>query len=89
MTIPIIILLWQYDCQILFFLGGSQDEQKAKKLINQVLIGTMLGGVGMLAGALSAKEKGIYHVAIKFKDGNESLLKIDDALYKRLIQDLF
>lgn len=89
MTIPIIILLWQYDCQRLFFLGGSQDEQKAKKLINQVLIGTMLGGVGMLAGALSAKEKGIYHVAIKFKDGNESLLKIDDALYKRLIQDMF
>lgn len=51
--------------------------------------GALLGGVGMLAGALSAKEKGIYHVAIKFKDGNESLLKMDDALYKRLIQDMF
>lgn len=39
-----------------YFLGGSQDEQKAKKLINQVLIGTMLGGIN--AGTSSTTSNG-------------------------------
>ncbi|HHV72981.1 MAG TPA: hypothetical protein GXX38_10325 [Clostridia bacterium] len=69
----------------------TEEHQKsaASGVARGIVGGALLGGVGMLAGALSAKEKGIYHVAIKFKDGKESLLKIDDALYKRLIQDLF
>ena len=46
--------------------------------------GALLGPVGMLAGGLSAKNKGIYQVAIKFKDGKRSLIEVDDKIYKAL-----
>ena len=42
---------------------------------------TLLGPVGLLAG-LSAKNKGTYTIAIKFKDGKNSLIEIDEKIYK-------
>lgn len=51
--------------------------------------GALLGPVGMLAGGLSAKSKGIYQVAIQFKDGKRSLLEVDDTIYKALIKSCF
>lgn len=51
--------------------------------------GVLLGPVGMLAGGLSAKSKGIYQVAIQFKDGKRSLLEVDDKFYKALIKSCF
>lgn len=51
--------------------------------------GALLGPVGVLAGGLSAKNKGIYQVAIQFKDGKRSLIEIDDKCYKTLIKLLF
>lgn len=51
--------------------------------------GALLGPVGMLAGGLSAKNKGIYQMAIQFKDGKRSLIEIDDKIYKAIIKILF
>jgi len=51
--------------------------------------GALLGPVGMLAGGLSAKNKGIYQVAIQFKDGKRSLIEVDDKIYKSIIQSCF
>lgn len=51
--------------------------------------GALLGPVGMLAGGLSAKNKGIYQVAIQFKDGKRSLIEVDDKIYKALIKSCF
>jgi len=51
--------------------------------------GFLLGGVGMVAGAVSAKEKGIYQVAIQFKDGKKSLIECDDKIYKAIIKNCF
>ena len=51
--------------------------------------GALLGPVGMLAGGLSAKNKGIYEIAVQFKDGKKSLLEIDDKIYKMLIKGCF
>lgn len=51
--------------------------------------GSLLGPVGMLAGGLSAKSKGIYQVAIQFKDGKKSLLEVNDKLYKAIIKACF
>lgn len=58
--------------------------------------GALLGPVGMLAGGLSAKSKGIYQVAIKFKydrratySEKRSLIEIDDNLYKMLVKSCF
>ena len=51
--------------------------------------GALLGPVGMLAGGLSAKEKGIYQIAIQFKDSKKSLIEVDDKIYKQLIKVCF
>ncbi|HIQ73250.1 MAG TPA: hypothetical protein IAA51_02395 [Candidatus Cottocaccamicrobium excrementipullorum] len=51
--------------------------------------GALLGPVGLLAGGLSAKNKGIYQVVLQFKDGKRSLIEIDDKIYKALIKSLF
>lgn len=51
--------------------------------------GALLGPVGILAGGLSAKNKGIYQIAIQFKDGKRSLLEVDDKIYKALIASCF
>lgn len=60
------------------------DEQRksaASGVIRGAVGATLLGPVGLLAG-LSAKNKGIYTVAIKFKDGKNSLLEVDDKFTK-------
>lgn len=48
----------------------------------------LLGPVGLLAG-VSGKTKGIYNIAILFKDGKKSLIEIDDKHYKVLMKSLF
>lgn len=49
---------------------------------------TVFGPVGVLAG-ITAKNKGIYQVAVQFRDGKKSLLEIDEKLYKLLIKKCF
>lgn len=51
--------------------------------------GALLGPVGMLAGGLSAKNKGIYQVAVQFTDGKKSLLEVDDKIYNALVKCTF
>lgn len=43
----------------------------------------------MIGGAISAKNKGIYQIAIQFKDGKKSLIEVDDKIYKTLIKSCF
>ncbi len=67
-------------------------EDKVKSGTSAILRGmagvALLGGVGILAG-LSAKNKGIYTIAIQWKDGKKSLIEIDDKLYKKFIAEMF
>ncbi len=51
--------------------------------------GALLGPVGLLAGGISAKNKGIYQVAIQFKDGKKSLVEVDDKIYKAIVKSCF
>ena len=51
--------------------------------------GALLGPVGLLAGAMSAKNRSIYLVTVQFKDGRKSLLEIDDDIYKALVKSCF
>ncbi|WP_195607758.1 hypothetical protein [Intestinimonas butyriciproducens] len=51
--------------------------------------GALLGPVGLLAGGLSAKNKGAYQIALAFKDGKRSLIEVDDKIYKALVASLF
>ena len=48
----------------------------------------LLGPWGTLA-ALTAKKKGVYVVALKWKNGNKSLIEIDEKLYKCPVKNLF
>ena len=67
-------------------------EDKVKSGTSAILRGmvgaAVLGGVGILAG-LSAKNKGIYTIAIQWKDGKRSLIEIDDKLYKKFMAEMF
>lgn len=68
------------------------DEHRksaASGLTRGLVGGALLGPVGMLAGSLSAKNKGIYQIAIQFKDGKRSLLEVDEKIYKAIIQSCF
>lgn len=67
-------------------------EDKVKSASSAILRGivgtTLLGGVGILTG-LSAKNKSTYLIAIEFKDGNRSLIEIDQNFYKIFIKNNF
>ena len=67
-------------------------EDKVKSGTSAILRGmagvALLVGVGILAG-LSAKNKGIFTIAIQWKDGKKSLIEIDDKLYKKFINEMF
>lgn len=47
----------------------------------------LLGPIGLMAAA-SAKKKGVYIIALEFKDGKNSLIEVDDKIYKNLIKKL-
>jgi hypothetical protein len=68
------------------------DEHRksaASGVVRGVVGGALLGPVGMLAGGMSAKNKGIYQVAVEFNDGKRSLLEVDDKLYKAIVKNCF
>lgn len=68
----------------------DEHRKSAKSGVARGIVGgALLGGVGMLAGGLSAKSKGIYQVAVQFKDGKRSLLEVDDKLYKLIVKKCF
>lgn len=68
------------------------DEQRKSAMSGAArgLAGKMLlGDVGAMAGVYSAKGKGVYQIAIEFKDGKRSLLEVDDKIYKLIIKNCF
>ncbi len=67
----------------------EHSKSAASGAARGIIGGALLGGVGAIAGAMSAKEKGIYQIAIQFKDGKRSLLEVDDKIYKAIIQACF
>jgi len=68
----------------------EEHRKSAASGVTRGLIGgALLGPVGMLAGGLSAKNKGTYQIAIQFKDGKKSLIEVNDKIYKALIATLF
>ncbi|MCR5623506.1 MAG: hypothetical protein K6G18_16830 [Treponema sp.] len=69
----------------------TEDSQKsmASGIARGLVGGALLGGVGLVAGATTAKSKGTYRVAIEFMDGKKSLFELDDKAYKDLTRILF
>ncbi len=69
----------------------TEEHRKsaASSITRELIGGALLGGVGAIAGAVSAKNKGTYQVAIQFEDGKKSLFQLDDKAYKTLVKILF
>lgn len=70
-------------------IADEHNKSAASGAMRGVVGGALLGGAGMIAGALSAKEKGIYTISIQFKDGKKSLIEVDEKLYKAIVQACF
>lgn len=49
----------------------------------------VLGGVGAIAGANSAKNKNLFTVSIIFKDGTKALCDLDGEMYKNLVTVMY
>jgi len=68
------------------------DQQRSTSGTSAVLRGgvggLLLGPVGLLAAA-SAKKKGIHIIEITFKDGKQSLLEVDEPIYKAIVAKCF
>lgn len=68
------------------------DQEKNKSAGSTILkagVGNLfLGPIGLLAG-VAGKQKGIYLIAIAFKDGKKSLLEVDEKVYKSLLRKMF
>jgi len=68
----------------------DEHRKSAASGVGRGLVGGfLLGPVGMLAGGMSAKNKGTYQMAIQFTDGKRSLLEMDDKTYKGVIKAVF
>jgi len=67
----------------------SETSKSAASAVGRGALGAVLLGPIGLAAALSAKNKGVYLVALQFHDGKKSLLEIDDKIYKKIIKVLF
>ena len=68
----------------------TEEQQKSASsgIVRGAVGAALLGPVGLLAG-LSAKNKGTYNVAVKFVDGKNSLMEIDEKAYKALVKVMF
>lgn len=68
------------------------DERRksaASGITRGLVGGAVFGLVGAAAGAMSAKEKGKYTVAIYFHDGKQSLAELDEKMYNIVIKSCF
>lgn len=68
------------------------NEKTQKSVVSAVgrgFVGSLiLGPIGLLAG-LSASSKGTHLIAVEFKNGDKSLLEIDDKIYEKMIKTMF
>lgn len=67
----------------------EQSKSAASGVARGLVGGALLGPVGMLAGGLSAKNKGVYTLAVQFKDGKRSLIEVDEKVYKAIVKSCF
>lgn len=68
---------------------NEEHGKSAANVLGRAAVGSLFGGLGAIAGAVTAKNKGIYTVAISFTDGNKSLIEIDEKIYKAFIAAMF
>lgn len=68
---------------------SESTKSAASGVARGIVGGALLGPVGMLAGAMSAKNKSVHHIAVQWRNGERSLLEVDGEIYKAIITDSF
>ncbi|WP_199798726.1 SHOCT domain-containing protein [Clostridium tetani] len=63
---------------------SEKTTSAASAMGRGALGGFFLGPIGLLA-ATSAKKKGVYVIAIQFKDGKRSLIEVNEKVYKQIL----
>ena len=69
-------------------LSNEKSVSLSSGLLRGIAGNLLLGPWGTLA-ALTAKKKGVYVVALNWKNGEKSLLEVDDKIYKAIVKSLF
>lgn len=69
-------------------ISSEQSVSLASGLLRGAAGRLLLGPWGILA-ALTAKKKGVYAVALHWKNGKKSLLELDEKTYKAVMKSLF
>lgn len=74
----------------------TRKTSMASGVMRGMVGGALFGGAGMVAGAMTAKQKGVYQVAIQLVDdpqwlysGKRFLLEVDEPTYKAIIKNCF
>ena len=70
-------------------ISGDTRKSMSSSIIRGAVGGALFGGVGALAGGLSAKNKTKYTIAVEFKNGGRSLIEIDDKIYTAFMSKMF
>ena len=82
------ILLDKYEIDSYDVITEETTKSAASGVARGAVGAALLGPVGLLAG-MSAKNKGVYTIAIRFKDGKKSLIEVDEKIYKEFIKAMF
>ncbi len=82
------VLLDKFEIDTYEIITEDTRKSAASGIARGAVGAALLGPVGLLAG-LSAKNKSTVVVAIRFKDGKNSLIEIDDKIYKLLVKGMF
>ena len=68
---------------------NSNESKNTSNVIKRGIVGGVLaGGVGMLAGSITAKNDKSFQVMIKFNNNKSSVIEIDEKLYGVLAMSL-
>jgi hypothetical protein len=69
---------------------ANDHRKSAVSGIARGVIGNyFFGNAGLIGGTMSAKNRGVYTVAVSFYDGRRSLIEVDDKRYKGLMRSVF
>lgn len=82
------VLLDKFGIETYDVITEETRKSAASGIARGAVGAALLGPVGLLAG-VSAKNKGTYTIAIRFKDGKNSLIEIDDKVYKNFVKAMF
>lgn len=66
----------------------SSSKSMSSAIMRGAVGGALLGPVG-LAAAVTAKNKSTYLVAVYYKDGEKSLLEMDESVYNMFLKRMF